>query len=256
MADLQRVREVLSQLTGALVGPFGLGEVIAQLSADMSEILGVKGAGLMVEDEQGDMRFVSTSDEVLARLEELQIRYDEGPCLQAYRTGERVFVPDLADAMDRFPRFAPDACASGMRAVFSFPVAVRETVVGALNLYQVEPCTIADEDAEIGLMLAQMAAIYLLHAQDVDHLRRNLRKVRETIDGRAAVEQAKGFVAARRGVSADDAFHMLRRHARRQREPLHRVAQQVVDRAIPVRALPRPIADARPETAGQGRRAS
>ena len=256
MVDLQRLRSVLHQLTDTLAGPFGLGEVIASLSADISVLLDVKGAGLMVEDQQGHLRFVSTSDAVLEQLEELQIRYDDGPCLQAYRTGEPVLVADLEQALDHFPRFGPDALTAGMRAVHSFPVGVRGLTVGALNLYQTEPQAIPPDNIEAALMLAQMAAVYLMHAQDVDHLRRRLREADEGVDSRVSVEQAKGFVAARRNVSTDEAFHMLRRYARRQRLPVYQVARQVVEADLPVRALPAAKHDARPETAGEGRRAS
>jgi hypothetical protein len=46
-----------------------------------------------------------------------------------------VIGADLANATDRWPRFAPHAVQAGYQAVHAFPMRLRQEVIGALNLF-------------------------------------------------------------------------------------------------------------------------
>ena len=48
------------------------------------------------------------------------------------------------------------------------------------------------------------------------------------LDSRVVLEQAKGAISARRGVTPDVAFEMMRRLARSQRREIHGVAREIV----------------------------
>ena len=55
-----------------------------------------------------------------------------------------------------------------------------------------------------------------------------VRQLKEALDSRVVIEQAKGMIAVQCGLPVADAFEKLRAEARRRRESIHVVAAEVV----------------------------
>jgi len=230
------LHDLFARFARCLVDGYQLQDVITDLGHEMRTALGVAGAGIMMEDDEGHLRFMSTSDGTLRTLEQLQIQLGEGPCLMAFRKGERVIASDLrSDA--RFERFGPLAVAAGMRAVYSFPMIQTGTSIGAMNLYRSEPGPLTEEQMSIGETFADIASAFVVHAREDDHRALLNRQLQTALDSRILIEQAKGFVMARLEVDATQAFEALRRHARGNSLKLHDVARDILDGVKPVEIL-------------------
>lgn len=88
-------------------------------------------------------------------------------------------------------------------------------------------------DLEDLKMFAEAAGIALAmgeaRSELEQHHRRTSQQLQTALNSRVVIEQAKGFIAATRGISPDDAFELLRRHARSIGENIHRSAAKVID---------------------------
>ncbi len=228
MVDHAHITSVLRRFAGTLVGEYELDEVLATLGEDVARTLDCAGAGVMLGDRQGDLRFVSTSDPVLDRLEKLQIEGDEGPCLLAFRTGEHVVAGDLSED-SRFPHFGPRAVEEGMQAVYSFPMHLQGETIGALNLYADHPGELTEDQLALGRTFADVATIYVVHARDVEDHEELTAGLQKALDTRIVVEQAKGFLVARNRIEPRAAFDLLRRYARSHSSKVRDVALDVVE---------------------------
>jgi GAF domain-containing protein len=217
---------VLERFAGTLVDRYELDDVLGQLGVDIAEVLDVAGAGVMLADEGGSLRFCSTNNDVLHKLESLQIDLNEGPCLLAYRSGAIVLAEDLSDD-PRFPAFGPRAVEAGMAAVYSFPMRLDQQVIGALNLYSETPVAFSPDQIEVGGVFADVGTMYLLNARDIAQRDLLTRQLQHALDSRVLIEQAKGYVAALTGRDPADAFELIRRYSRS-----HQVRVRVVARAI------------------------
>jgi PAS domain S-box-containing protein len=106
-----------------------------------------------------------------------------------------------------------------------------------------------------GWVLAEVAVTNLLDDPDVRGLVCNLRKSRSTearesaerqvdqlnfaLRSRSVVEQAKGYLAARYGVTVDNAFEAIRAYARNHQQKVHDVAEQILAEELdPLRPAP------------------
>ena len=88
-------------------------------------------------DPRGTPAYVAASDESALRFEELQSELGEGPCVEAYRRGEAVAVPDLREETgSRSSRPGPRRRA--YRGVH-VPAPPRAEQLGALDLYRDTP---------------------------------------------------------------------------------------------------------------------
>lgn len=228
MIDHVRLTSILRRFAGTLVGEYDLDEVMERLGEEVASLLGVVGAGAMLADDENALHFVGTSDDVLAKLEQLQIELDEGPCLLAYRTCAPVVAADLSTD-ERFPQFGPRAIAAGMRAVHSFPMQVAGTAVGALNLYTDEPSDLSEEAIGLGRTFADIATIYVIHDRDLSERERMTAGLQKALDSRVVIEQAKGFLAATCQIEPGPAFELIRHHARANHLKARDVARAVLD---------------------------
>ena len=128
------------------------------------DILPITAAGVTLISPGLEPRFIAASDSSALRYEKLQTELGEGPCLAAYDTGAGIAVPDLR-VEDRFPEFAPRALASGLAAVFTFPLHHEQMQLGALDLYRDTPGALSRGSTIAAQTLADVAAAYLINAQ-------------------------------------------------------------------------------------------
>lgn len=230
--------KVLERFAGTLVDRYDLDDVLEQLGADIAAVLDVAGAGVMLADEGGSLRFSSTNKGVLHKLEALQIALDEGPCLLAYRSGEIVLADDLATD-PRFPTFGPRAVEAGMGAVFSFPMRLDQQVIGALNLYTDQPGSFTGDQIEVGGVFADVGTMYLLNARDIAQKDLLTRQLQHALSSRVLIEQAKGYVAALAGIDPAEAFELIRGYARHHQARVRVIARAVMDGDVPLEQLTR-----------------
>lgn len=160
----QELAQVLVEFAHTLGTDFSIQKILDHLVSRIVDILPVTGAGVMLMGGHDELHFIAASNEVVTRIEGLQNELHEGPCLEAYATGRAVAVTDLS-IDGRFPNFSPRACAEGLAAVFTFPMRLDETRLGAVDLYRDTAGALSRQDLHAAQILADVAAAYLFNAQ-------------------------------------------------------------------------------------------
>lgn len=191
----------------------------------------VSGAGVTMTTHPDSGRVVHVTDGVGARVEELQLTLGEGPGLDAHATRAPVLSPDLrsAEALLRWPVFAPAAVAAGAAAIFAFPLQMGAVLLGFMDLYRDEPRSLLSGELRDALLLADTATLLLIGDAPAPG-------VEEWLGGpggyRAEIDQATGMVSAQLGVPIDEALVRLRGHAYARERRLTDVARDVVARRL------------------------
>ena len=140
---------------------------------------------------------------------------------------------------------------AGRRLLFGpgAALALRGTVIGALNLFQVEPGEMRKADVEAAQALADVATIAILQHRASLEAQVVNQQLQHALNSRIVIEQAKGMVAEREGLNMEQAFSALREHARNHNLRLVDVAEAVISGVLAASALdPLPQAPARAET--------
>lgn len=253
MVDHVRLLQVLVEFARTIVGPYDLDDVLATLSSDVAQLLHVDGAGVMLQDADGVLRFIAASDDHIGQVERLQTETGEGPCVDAHTTGRRVLVDDLA-VTDRFPHFTPRALGTGLRAVYSFPMRVDGQRLGALNLYRASPGNLDDDDARVAQLVGDLATSYILSVDAAERSARLATQLEHALHSRVIIEQAKGKLSLAWDTDVTDAFERLRRFARCNNRRLRDVASEVLSGTMDPHEIDVP--PAAQEAAAGGRRRS
>ncbi|HEU0104232.1 MAG TPA: GGDEF domain-containing protein [Mycobacteriales bacterium] len=160
----QQLAQVLVEFAHTLGTDFSVQRILDHLVQRIVDILPVTGAGVMLARDGEEMHFVAASDDVITSIEGLQNELHEGPCWEAYLTGEAVCVENLSTDTD-FPRFSPRAREQGLAAMFTFPMRLDAARLGAVDLYRDVPGPLGEWDLQAAQVLADVAAAYLYNAQ-------------------------------------------------------------------------------------------
>ena len=160
----QELSSVLSEFARTMLTEFPIQAILKQLVHRIVDVLPISGAGVTLIDPVSAPRYVAASSGAALHFEELQTELGEGPCLDAYRTGRPVLVPDL-ESDDHFEEFGPRAVELGLQAVFTFPLRQASGCLGALDLYRDTPGSLSTDEAAAAQTLADVTAAYLVNAQ-------------------------------------------------------------------------------------------
>jgi hypothetical protein len=199
------------------------------------DALGMSGAGIAMVTSTGHRGVVCATDDISARIEELQLTLGEGPCIDAAASGSPVLIPELNAPSDvnveRWPAFMEAAAAAGVKAVFALPLRVGAINVGVIDLYRNEPGPLAADQLPAALMAADAAALALLYLDvDGDAAFAGDHDARSTYQ--LQVHQATGMVMVQLDVTIDEAFLMLRARAFADGRSLAELAADVVARRV------------------------
>lgn len=241
----QRRRRLVALVDGdgPAPGPPGLRERLDRVCAVAGAQVAVDGAGVTVlggrnAGPAGHRDQVAGTGALTRRLDELQLTTGEGPCLDAYASGEPALAGDLTTETTRWLGFAPEAIAAGAVAVFSLPLQVGAARLGTLDMYRTVAGPLSREQLADALVLAVLATEALLElAEQVvpvpgPEADTGRPAVGWLSDVHAHVHVASGMVSARAGIGVDAALLRIRAHAFASGEPISEVARRIIDRDL------------------------
>ncbi|MET0187650.1 MAG: GAF and ANTAR domain-containing protein, partial [Pseudonocardia sediminis] len=167
---------------------------------------------------------VAATDDVPVRVDAIQYELGEGPCVGAMTDHEIYLIDDLATE-PRWPRFSRRAAAeTGVASMLSFRLFLEEDTIGALNLFSRTVAAFTAHDRDVGAVLAAHAAVAMAAARQ--------RERAEQLDTALATSRrigiAMGVLMARRSVTEQRAFDLLREESQHRNTKLRDVAEAVV----------------------------
>jgi GAF domain-containing protein len=228
MNESERLARVFVELADTLIEDFDVVDFLQTLTDRCVELLRADAAGLMLTDQQGGLQLMAATLERARVLEVFELQVQEGPCRECFTTGLPVTNVDLAEATRRWPVFTPAAVEAGFGATHALPMRLRGRVIGALNLFTDQPVHLSVADLAVGQAMADVATIGLVHQQNTHEQTVLSQQLQSALHSRVLVEQAKGALAARTGISVGDAFLRLRSYARNNQLTLTDVAAAMV----------------------------
>lgn len=234
-------RTVLDAFVAVTDDLMGCGDVDAylrRLATRAAELLDVRAVAVLFADD-GVLDVAASSGELGDRMARCEVTLDEGPGVEAYRSGEPVECRTLFVAEPRWPKFAPAAMDAGLAAAHAMPCLNRDDVLGTLTMYATRT---GAPSAELGQAMANAVSL------GVTVFRERARAVladqlQHALHSRVVIEQAKGVLAERLDLPIPRAFELLRRYARSHNAKLHDVARDVLTGALVITGLPatRPV---------------
>ncbi|MEC3976057.1 ANTAR domain-containing response regulator [Amycolatopsis sp. H20-H5] len=231
LADhLDEVTDALEALTGTLAREQDLDVILTAICHQVIRVVpGADMASITLPGE-GDAETVASTDPRAVEIDAEQYRSGDGPCLRAAATGEVVRVAvETASAL--WPRFTRVARSLGVRSYLAAPLVIEPELSGALNLFGFEEHGFQELDAKFLDMYTTVVAATVRSTRRYLRAQEHVEQLRQAMDSRAVIEQAKGILMAARGMTAEAAFDELVAVSQRDNVKLREVAARFVGNA-------------------------
>ncbi|MFJ5957497.1 ANTAR domain-containing protein [Paenarthrobacter sp. NPDC092416] len=174
---------------------------------------------------------VASSGERALMLDELQYRFEEGPCLTCCKEGVQVHITDL-EHDNTWPDYNQVAREQGVGSILAVPFPLPDATASAgLNLYSERPfgfdqaavqrATDYVQQASKGLRLAVLIA---QHSQTATNLR-------AAMESRTVIDVATGIIIAQNRCSQREAMELIKKASSNRNVKLREVAQAIVESA-------------------------
>jgi GAF domain-containing protein len=208
----------------------GLTATLQQVVMAATTLFGADGAGLMLADANGELRWASASDQQSQLVEEDQERLGKGPCRAAFAQRMAIMVRNAGTEPD------PDGSRSvlrnaGFQAGMSVPIELHGGPIGSLDLYSAQPRDW--DDSEVSSLQAYAGIVAnLLGSAAAAHVKGRLAdQLHGALAHRDLIEQAKGVLMERERLDAATAYERLRAVARSSSRKVAEVARDLLDGA-------------------------
>jgi GAF domain-containing protein len=219
------------RLADSLVGGLDVVDILNILVEECKTVLDVDEAGLVLAGAGHELQMMVATSDTSAFLEQAQIKAGEGPCIEAFTSGQVVTIDDIERSF-RWADFRTTALAAGFRAVHAVPLRLRDDIIGALNLFSITPGALTGQDATVAQALADVATIAIIQYRAASEQSVVTTQLQNALDSRVVIEQAKGVIAQYSQVSMDEAFARMRTRARSSNSSLRSVAETVIAREL------------------------
>ncbi len=202
---LQSVDDVLRDVTSAAI------ELIPEADT----------AGILLIGKDSTYESLAVTSELPHKLDELQVTFGEGPCMQAALEDIVVRTDDFQNE-PRWPKYSPAALEYGVRSGLSFKLYTANRTAGALNLFSFRPNVWTARAETTGMVLAAHAAAAILASRQSEELV-------SAVASRDRIGQAKGIIMERFKVDDVQAFALLRKLSQDSNTKLADIAEQVIN---------------------------
>ncbi|MFL6122662.1 ANTAR domain-containing protein [Actinophytocola sp.] len=205
-----------ASLTRALLGVTSVAEALERVVLAARE--SVPPANLVsvtLRSPDGAFHTPVETDPLATELDQLQYEFGEGACVEAARPdGPAMALSTELAADPRWPRFGTGAAERGFHSLLStalLPDVQAPRLSGALNVYSRRPEAFTPRDRDVLLLFGTHASLALARTEAVTRSELEAEQLRQAVNSRDVIGQAKGILMAKRRLSAAEAFDVLRR---------------------------------------------
>jgi GAF domain-containing protein len=214
----------LVELADIRMDDSGETECARRLVVRLEELLRPDEVGLMLAEEDGDLRAAAASSTQVRVLSSFEERHGAGPGTSCHRSGQAALNHLL-----KGPGYAEVARTAGFDRVSALPLRRNTEVAGVIVVLHRESGRLEPEVAVLAQALAEAATIAISRRRELRRALVKAEQLQRALDSRVLIEQAKGAVAARLDLTPSAAFELLRAHARRNNLKLADVATAAID---------------------------
>lgn len=158
-----------------------------------------------------------------------QAQYDagDGPCLVAAARHETIHIADIETEL-RWPEFVAGARSHRVRSTLSLALPMPGSSKASVNLY----ATSSEAFDSTAVAVAQSVVDHTARTlSTLDTVRRHTaeaRQMQQALESRAVIEQAKGYLAAQRGITTREAFTLLMQASSVNNRKVREIARDVM----------------------------
>jgi transcriptional regulator with GAF, ATPase, and Fis domain len=220
------VRGLATALAALVADDLDVADVLAHLVADCADATGADAVAILARDGGTPVALLTATSHRAVEIEMLQAQHLSGPCIDAIAEHRQVSATGTDELVRRWPTIGTAMAEAGFDSVHAFPMSWRGETFGGLNLFRSGP--IEADASPIAQAYADVATLAIVQTVAVSHDQVHAR-LREALEAREIVEQAKGVLAYTEDIDLEQAYRRLVDLGSSEHGSLTQVARAVVD---------------------------
>ena len=226
---VENATDAFDQLAALLDQFEPLEEVLDRLVRSVADTIPDTGSATVTIVRGDQARTAAATHDWAAELDDHQYDAQDGPCLEAARTGRLVRLDTSQGA--RWPEYCQAARDQRVAVALGAPLLIDEDIAhtsAALNLTAPASQAFDPLDEALLEMVTHAVSTAINHAYHHQQARGLVDQLGHALDHRDAIGQAKGLLMARHHCGPDEAFEHLRKASQQANIKLHEVAARLV----------------------------
>ena len=232
----QELAERISEVARLLEDDDEGDPALLRLSALGAEVVPGATGGAVTIAADGEAHTFAASDTQIDELHRLQFASGHGPAVETLRYNEARHVRDTTTEQ-RWPTFCRAAAQAGLYSLIALPLHTGQQPAGAITLYADRPGAFSGAAHDIALLFAAQGSTAVHNASVYGACRQMVDNLQVALDARAIIEQAKGVLHAKLGISPGEAFEVLSRSSQNINQKVRVVAARLVRGEIEARQV-------------------
>lgn len=214
--------EILYQVIEA-ISSLGIDELLAKVDLLVANITGADSTGIYVLDEQGQSMVLRASKLHFDIVGKLKMKIGEGITGWVAEYGKTVIIERDAVKDPRFTRVTglPDDL---YESFLSVPIKSGDVIVGVINIKHKDSHKYPEEQVKLLEMVGKLIGRAIEHAD----LLEKTKTLEEAVATQKALSRAKGILMEKLKISENEAYHVIRKQATKERKTLLQIAQAVI----------------------------
>jgi hypothetical protein len=201
-----------------------------QAAADMTaDVIEVVGSYSLSTSLYGNPITVGSSDRAGWEADQVEFDTEDGPCVEALRTGAVFTGIDLAEER-RWPAWTAVATLLGFSSAAGIPGEVSPGHRIALNLYAPAPEAFDDETLHRATVFTEEVARTIPAAVRLFEADERVSQLEQALASRSTIDQALGVLMTQNHCTRDTAFGILRRASQNRNVKVRDVAATIIER--------------------------
>ena len=219
----QKEIELFWHISQSLVSQAYLQEILQLIVTMTAEVMKSKICSLMLLDpEKGELRITATQALSAAYINKPPVKVGESISGRVVKEKKPIFVMDVTKEKDYgYPDIARK---DGYVSMISVPMRIEGRVIGVINSYTSTPHEFTDLEIKVLQAVANQAAVAIEHTK----LRQENLEVKQALDDRKKIDQAKALLIEKDGLSEADAHQLIQKTSRDQCRPMVEIANAIL----------------------------
>lgn len=198
------------------------------LLSDCVDLIGADIAGVLVRLGEREIELLAATSHEALELELYQSQLHSGPCVETIESGEAIEAAGEDELLHHWPEFGRAMYDAGFLAVHASPMRWHGRVLGGVNLFWRTEAALTSEEGELAQAFADICTLALMQPPSMDDPAAVAERLRLALQGRVAIERAKGVLAQTEGIDMAGSFARLVEISKQTKRPISQVAHTIL----------------------------
>ncbi len=215
--------KALSEISQAISSDQYLDDILKLIVTVTANVMDSKICSLWILDEKEKVLKIRATQAISeAYLKERSLKVGEGIVGYVAEQKKPLAILDVL----KEPRYKEKELArkEGLVSMLSVPMAVKDKVIGVINIYTSYPHEFTETERALLTTVANQAAICIENTE----LMVKTKVIQEELETRKLVERAKGVLMKRHDLDEEEAFKRIRKASMDSRKTMRQVAEAIL----------------------------